>query len=168
MISIINGHYVVQLPELGVYQDIDPSVGQPFASEAAAQAWLDTFLASLATHQAAELAAEQARLAALMHIDVTIDKPKAMLGDTITLTATVKNGLGATVPLTQAFAVPVEDGNGTVTLIKLASFVNGVATAPFKPTQSGYFCITEKGINHKLPPGVFFGLPNPVEVVVYE
>lgn len=44
MISIIEGLYVVQMSEMGVYQDIDPATGQPFASEAAAKAWADAFI----------------------------------------------------------------------------------------------------------------------------
>ncbi len=162
------GHYVVQIPEYGVYQDSDPRTAQPFASELDAQKWSDDFLANIAAQKAAEEAAAQATLAAHLHIDLVADKLRTMKGDAITLTATVKNGLGNVVDLNDDFAVPVEDEGGKVILIKLATFVHGVAVVSLKPANSGYYCITEPGINRRLPSGVYFGLPAPLSVTVYE
>ena len=81
MITVINGVYTIQLPEFGVDQNIDPHTGHPFANEADAQAWADEFVAQQAAQQAASVAAEQTRLAAIIHVEVTADKPRAMVGD---------------------------------------------------------------------------------------
>lgn len=48
MVKLENGKYVVDLPERHLYQDIDPSNGQPFASQAIAQAWEDVYLVQAA------------------------------------------------------------------------------------------------------------------------
>ena len=168
MITVINGVYTIQLPEFGVDQNIDPHTGHPFANEAAAQAWADEFVAQQAAQQAASVAAEQARLAAIIHVEATADKPRAMVGDLITLTGRMVNGLGQVVPMTDQFAVPVENEQGEVILIKLAEFVDGEATVSFTPTRSGYYCVTQSGINHKLPDGVHIGMPEELEIVVYE
>lgn len=163
MISIINGNYVVELPEYGAYQDIDPQTGKPFASEAAAQVWADAFLAAVAAQQAAQQQAEHDRLAAILHIEISADKTRAILGDTITLTATVKNALGQVVDMNDSFAIPVENERGEVRLIKQTTFTEGHATVMFKPSSSGYYCITEAGMRR-----LAFGLPTPIEIVVVE
>lgn len=163
-----NNHYVVQRPEFGVYQDINPATGQPFASEAEAQAWDDSFMSHLAATNAATADAEKKVKEAIRIITVTADKQIAQVGETITVTATVKNGLDAVVPLNDSFAVPVENEVGEVALIKLAAFVAGKAVVSLKPARSGYYNITERGINQKLPEGMRFNLPVPLSVTVYE
>lgn len=168
MISVINNRYVIQLPEFGVYQDVDPSTGEPFASEGDAQKWADDFIACIQAQQSEVAAREQRRLAATLHLDVTADKTRAALGDTVTITAVVKNALGDVVPMNDDFAVPVEDETGKVVLIKLATFSSGHASVDFQPGKSGYFVITEEGINRRMPGGLHFGLPAPVWITVFE
>lgn len=68
MVKLENNRYVIDLPEHHLYQDCNPDAGgAPFASEAAAQAWQDNYLAAVAVALAArddELAAQApARLA---------------------------------------------------------------------------------------------------------
>lgn len=168
MITIINGHYVVQLPEYGVYQDIDPVVGQPFASESAAQTWETAFIERMTQH-AAELEAERkATLASLLRIEVVPSHAEIKLGNAVTLEASVKNGLDQVVPLNDYFCVPIENEKGEVIMIKRVEFIGGVASVSFSPTKSGYYCITEEGINRRLPTTAYLRLPEPVEVVVYE
>ena len=168
MITVINNHYVVQLPEYGVYQDIDPATGHPFADEAAAQAWGSAFIARMTQH-AAELESErQATLASLLRIEVIPSHAEIKLGNAVTLEATVKNGLDQVVPLNDYFSVPIENEKGEVIMIKRVNFVDGVASVSFSPTKSGYYCITEGGINRRLPTTAYLRLPEPVEVVVYE
>jgi len=62
MVKLENNRYVIDLPEHHLYQDCNPDAGgAPFASEAAAQAWQDNYLAAAAAAQAArdaELAAQ--------------------------------------------------------------------------------------------------------------
>lgn len=60
MIKLEAGNYVVQLPEHFLYQDINPENGQPFVSEAAAQAWEDAYLITAALAQAEKDAAFEA------------------------------------------------------------------------------------------------------------
>ena len=113
-------------------------------------------------------AAEHARQAALMHLVIVPTDARVALGSPIDFTVTMKNGLDQVAPLNDNFAVPIENERGEVVMIKLATFVNGEATVHLQPLRSGYYCITEQGINRKLPAGVYFGLPDPVEAVVYE
>jgi hypothetical protein len=70
---IINdqSHYVIQIPEYGVYQDIDPHTGAPFATDVIAKKWEADFLAGIAAAQAADTAAKQAALAARVRLIVT-------------------------------------------------------------------------------------------------
>ena len=168
MITVINNHYVVQLPEYGVYQDIDPATGHPFADEAAAQAWGSAFIERM-TANAAELEAEhQATLASLLRIEVVPSHAEIKLGNAVTLEASVKNGIDQVVPLNDYFCVPIQDESGSVIMIKRVSFVDGATSVSFSPTRSGYYCITEEGINRRLPSAAYLRLPEPVEVVVYE
>ena len=168
MISIINSLYVVQLPEHGVYQDIDPATGQPFSDEATAQAWEAAFIARMTAHAAEIAAGQQATLAALLRIEVVPSHAEIKLGNAVTLEATVKNGLDQVVPLNDYFCVPIENEKGEVIMIKRVEFIDGVASVSFSPTRSGYYCITEEGINRRLPTTAYLRLPEPVEVVVYE
>lgn len=163
-----NNHYVVVYPEYGVYQDIDPKNGLPFADEAAAKAWADAFVANMELVDAARADADRKAKADWRILSVSADKLIAALGDTITVTATMKDGLGNVVLLTDTFAVPVENETGEVVLIKLAAFKDGMANVSLKPPRSGYYCITERGINRKLADGVHFALPVPLSVTVYE
>ena len=142
-----NNHYVVVYPEYGVYQDVDPKNGLPFADESAAKKWDDAFIANMKLVDAARADAEKAVKADQRIVNVIADKLVAALGETITVTATMKDGLDHVVPLNEAFAVPVENEAGEVVLIKMATFANGVATVSLKPPRSGYYCITERGIS---------------------
>lgn len=168
MITIINGHYVVQLPEYGVYQDLDPAVGQPFASETAAQAWESAFIDRVSAHEAELEAARQETLASMLRIEVVPSHAEISLGDAVTLEASVKNGLDQLVPLNDYFCVPIQDETGAVIMVKRVQFVEGVASVSFSPTRSGYYCITESVINRRLPAAAYLRLPKSVEVVVWE
>lgn len=168
MIVITDGHYVVNAPEYGVYQDIDPSTGHLFANEQAAQTWWNAFLATVQAAETAAQAAEQARQAAILHLVIVPTDARVALGSPVAFTVTMKNGLGQVAPLNDDFAVPIENERGEVVMIKLATFVNGEAVVTLQPSRSGYYCITEQGINRRLPQGVHFGLPEEVEVVVFE
>ena len=168
MIVITDGHYVVNAPEYGVYQDVDPSTGRPFANEQAARSWWDTFFATVQAAEAAAQAAEQARQAAILHLVIVPTDARVALGTPVAFTVTMKNGLDQVTPLNDDFAVPIENERGEVVMIKLATFVNGQATVNLQPPRSGYYCITEEGINRRLPTTAYLRLPEPVEVVVYE
>lgn len=52
MVKLENNIYAVVIPEHHLYQDVDPSTGQPFPSQGAAQAWEDAYLAEAAAAQA--------------------------------------------------------------------------------------------------------------------
>ena len=168
MISIKEGKYVVESVEYGIYQDMDPDTRLPFISEARAIAWFDATKALIDADHAAEEAKRIAALRAKLSVHISVDETRAMLGTPITLSAVFKNALDEIVLLNDNFAVPIQNDIGDIALIKLATFVNGTSTVVFTPKTSGYFCITEKGINHKLPEGVNIGLPTPIEVVIYE
>lgn len=168
MITVINKDYVVELPEYGVYQDIDPHNGKPFANQNKAQEWADAFVAGIQAQAAAEVVRENERLASILHLEVTANTTRITLGDSVTITTTLKNALGDVVPMNDDFAVPVEDETGKVVLIKLVEFTAGLASVDFQPGKSGYFCITEAGINRRMPEGVHFGLPEPVWITVFE
>lgn len=64
MIRVEDGIYVIEVPELGILQKTDPATGLPFASEAAAQSWIDGYTAAHAAALAAAMVAEDARRAA--------------------------------------------------------------------------------------------------------
>lgn len=168
MISIINSIYVVQLPEHGVYQDIDPATGQPFAGESAAQAWEEAFIARMTAHAAEIAAGQQATLATLLRIEVVPSHAEVEVGQMVTLVGTVKNGLDQVVPLNDYFCVPIENEKGEGVMIKRVEFIDGVSSVSFSPTRSGYYCITESGINRRLPAAAYLRLPESVEVVVWE
>ena len=168
-VTVENNQYIVIIPEESIRQEFNPDTRQPFVTEAEAQAWQDAYLASVAQiqqqHADEAAAAEQARLNALLHIDIAADKTSAAIGEAVNITATLLNGHGATVPLTQTFAVPIEDSGG-VTRIKSVAMVNGTATVSLTFDRSGYYRITEEGINAKLH-GIYIGLPAPFEVTVF-
>ena len=168
MISIINNKYVVQLPEHGVYQDIDPATGQPFADEATAQSWEAAFIARMTAHAAEIAAGQQVTLAALLRIEVVPSHAEVAVGQMVTLVGTVENGLDQVVPLNDYFCVPIENEKGEVIMIKRVEFIDGVASVSFSPTRSGYYYITEEGVNRRLPSASYLRLPESVEVVVYE
>lgn len=167
MISIIDARYVVQLPEYGVYQDIDPVTGKPFAHESDAKAWEDAFLKKIEDQKAAEAAAEKEHLANTFTLTVVPAYSETELGKSVQLDSTIRNGLGDVVPFSGAFRVPIENEKGEVVMIKRVEFVNGQASANFAPSRSGYYCISEAGINHRLPE-FYLHLAQAVEVVVYE
>lgn len=171
MIIIENDIYVVVLPEHGIRQGFDAETREPFASQAVAQAYEDKVIAGIAATQAAAAAAateaEQARLAGLVHLEIVADKTEVAVDTAVNIVATLKSGLGATVPLDQAFAVPIENSDGQVEMIKGVTFVAGSADVSITFTRSGYFRITEAGINRKLE-GTHIGLPAPFEVTVFE
>lgn len=170
-ITVDAGQYVVELPDQGIRQAFNPDTRAPFANEAEAQAWQDATLAAIADHQAAAAAeataAEQARLAAEIHLEITASSTTVVVGAAVQITATLKNGLGATVPLDQTFAVPIQDDFGTVVRVKSVTLVGGAATVSMTFDKSGYYRITEAGINAKLE-GMRIGLPAPFEVTVFE
>lgn len=163
-------HYVVDTPEMGIYQDIDPSTGGPFLSEAAAQGWLDDYIAALDSDRVAQEAslaqAERDRLAAEVSLSIVANSIEVGVGAPVLFTATLKNGLDATIPITQSFAVPIES-NGLVSRIKGVAFVNGVADVSITFDKSGYYQITEQGINSRLD-GMYIHLAAPFEVTVFE
>lgn len=167
MINLKDGLYVVELPEHQLYQPHNPDTGQPFTCEADAKAWEDAYLVLAARIAADTAAAAQAHLAALLHLEIVADHAEVAVGTAINVTAMIKNGLGATVPLDQAFAVPIENSAGQVEMIKGVTFAAGNANVSITFLRSGYFRITEAGINRKLN-GMHIGLPAPFEVTVFE
>lgn len=170
-VTVDNNQYIVVLPEQSIRQEFNPDTRQPFASEAEALAWQDAYLASIASAQAAAeaaaAAAEQARLDALLHLEIVADNTAAPVGTLVNIVATLKNGHGNTVPLNQAFAVPIQDSSGNVARIKGVTLVDGVASVSLTFDRSGYYRITEAGINAKLV-GLHIGLPEPFEITVFE
>lgn len=174
MVTMEEGQYVVALPEHGIRQAINPDVQppRPFASEAEAQAWQDGMLASIARTEAqtreAREAEEHARLAGHLYIELAAEQLAAPVGSPVAITATLKNGLGEIVPLAVQFAVPVLDAEGAVAMIKGVSFVDGVAAVSMTFPRSGYYRITEEGINRKLPPAARMRLPEPFEITIFE
>lgn len=170
-VTVENNRYIVIIPEESIRQEFNPDTRQPFASEAEAQGWQDTFMANLAAAKAAAeteaAAAEQTRLSALIHLDIVADQTAVPVGTAINITATLKDGHGDVVPLNQVFAVPIQDSNGNVARIKGVTLVNGTASLSLTFDRSGYYQITEAGINSKLV-GVFIGLPAPFEITVFE
>lgn len=167
MITIIDTRYVVQLPDYGVFQDVDPTTGKPFAHESDAKAWEAEFLKRIADQKAAEEAAEKEKLAKTYTLTVVPTNSETELGKGVQLDSTIRNGLGQIVPFSGAFRVPIENEKGEVVMIKRVEFVKGQASANFAPSRSGYYCISEAGINHRLPE-IYLHLAEPVEVIVYE
>jgi hypothetical protein len=97
-----------------------------------------------------------------LSIDLAADKLVAAINEPITITATLN------APIDAQFAVPIEDGNGLVVKIKAVAFVAGVATVVLAFDKSGYYRLTEAGINRKLPPDQQIALVAPFEVTVVE
>lgn len=112
-------------------------------------------------------AAAQARLAGELHLHIAANKTTAAVAESVTVTATLKDGLGAVVPLSSGFSVPIEDSEGAVAMIKGVAFVGGQASVQIAFQRSGYFRITEAGINRKLT-DMYIRLDAPFEITVYE
>lgn len=111
---------------------------------------------------AAIIEAEQAAQAIQLSLTLAADKLVAAVNEPITITATLN------VPIDAQFAIPIEDGNGLVTKIKAVAFAAGVATVTLAFEKSGYYRLTEAGINRKLPPDQQIALVAPFEVTVVE
>lgn len=171
MISLENGIYVMELPEHGLRQDFDPGTRLPFASQAVAQAYEDALQASLAAAATATAnalaAAEAAKLSAEVHLSVTASPSSAAVGASITFNATLKDGHGTVLPITQTFAVPIQDATGAVIRVKSIPMVNGTATVSLSFAASGYYQITQQCLNAKLP-AMSIILDTPLEVTVTE
>lgn len=172
MVTIENGIFVVQRPDLGIRQDRNPDTGAPFASEAEAKAWEDHLVASIEATRAAGAvdasAAERERLAAEVHLEVSLSATSVLIGRDVTVSARLVNGLGKVVPVTDSFCVPIEDEAGVARKLKRIDLVNGQsAQTPLTFAQSGYYRLTEAGINRR-PWGTYVRLPVPIEIAVYE
>ena len=173
MVTLENGNYVVELPEYGVKQTINPDVQpqRPFVSQAEAQAWEDAFLTGLATAQtaaqAAAAAALAAKLSAEVHLSVTATPASAAVGAPISFLATLKDGHGNMLPISETFAVPIQDATGAVVRVKSIPMVSGAATVSLSFPASGYYQITQQCLNAKLP-GMTIILDTPLEVTVTE
>ncbi len=173
MVTLENGNYVVELPEYGVKQPINPDVQpqRPFASQTEAQAWETAFLAGLAAAQtaaqSAAAAALAAKLSAEVHLSVTATPAEAAVGASISFAATLKDGHGNVLPINQTFAVPIQDATGAVVRVKSIPLVNGAATVSLSFAASGYYRITEAEINKRLA-GMYIHLDTPIEVTVVE
>jgi len=170
MIIEKNGNYVVSLPDHFLYQDIDPADGSAFTTAALAQTWQDNYLAAITAAQtasdAAAAQAEHDKLSAETHLEITAPSLTAAIGAPVNFSATLKDGHGVVIPLTQTFAVPIES-NGAVSRIKGVNFVNGVANVSITFDRSGYYQVTEAGINSRDLP-LHIALPVPFELTVYE
>jgi len=70
--------------------------------------------------------------------------------------------------LTADFAVPIHDESGKTVLIKLVSFVDGIANTTLRFNYSGYYRITQSVINGKLSYGQKISLPLAFEITAYE
>lgn len=167
MLSIIDGKYVVQIPEDAVYQDMDPTTGGPFASEAKAQAWVDDYIATKATRQAAEAAAALAAKRAERHLQLTSSSATAMVGANVTLTAHLRDGLGQLVALNETLAVPVEL-NGQVVRIKGLALTGGEGSTTIAFSASGVYRISSEGINSQRAPEARLQLAQAVQITVME
>jgi len=167
MVNLKDGIYVVELPECHLYQPHDPATGLPFADQAAAQAFEDGYIAQVAATAAAVAAAQAAELAAQISLIVTADKVEAAVGASFTITATLKDGHGNVVPSSDTFAVPVQDDQDVIVKVKNVTLVNGTATVNISFDKSGYYRITEEGLNRKLTT-MRIVLPRPFEVTVFE
>ena len=171
-VTVKDGNYVVELPDYGLYQGINPDTHLPFADEAAALAWQAEYIANVAAakaaHDAQIAAAQQAALAALTNLQIVADHTTAAIGTAISITATLHDGLGGGVAMDATFAVPIEDAAGFVAMIKSVTFAAGVASLSITFAHSGYYRITEQGLNRKLPPDQQIGLAAPFEVTIYE
>ena len=87
----------------------------------------------------------------------------------ITFTATLTDPVtGAVSSITALFQVPIQDPTGAIVLVKGVSFTAGVATISLCFAQSGYYCLTDDGINSKLPSNAQINLLTPLEITVYE
>lgn len=95
------------------------------------------------------------------------DTQMAAVGETVTITAELRLGT-ALAPISAMFAVPIEDAEGRVTRIKAAAFVAGAATVTLVFPASGYYRLTEAGINRKLPEGQRIRLAAPFEITICE
>lgn len=104
-----------------------------------------------------------------LDLDISADKEIAAVGEAVNVTARLLvHGTDTVAPLDHHFAVPVEDAEGAVAMIKGVVFTKGVASVTLTFAKSGYYRITEAGINRKLPPGQQIGFPRVFEVTVYE
>lgn len=100
--------------------------------------------------------------APLATLTLSADHSVAAVNQTVTITAALD------VPLDETFAVPIEDAAGQVVKVKAVAFVAGQATAALAFDKSGYYRLTEAGINRKLPAEMRIALPEPFEITVVE
>lgn len=107
--------------------------------------------------------------APMLDLDISSDKSSAAVGEQIHVTAKLLvHGTQQIAPLNQRFAVPIQDAEGAVSLVKGVEFIHGVADITLVLPKSGYFRITEDGINRKLQESERIGLNTAFEVTIYE
>lgn len=76
--------------------------------------------------------------------------PSVAVGTPEEFTARLLDAEGTPAPISGTFMVPIEDANGTIVKVKGVTFTDGVATASVTFERSGYYRITEAGVNSKL------------------
>ena len=81
---------------------------------------------------------------------VVTGAPTVAAGAPEEFTATLTDAEGAPAPVSATFMVPIEDASGITVKVKAVTFSDGVATASVTFDKSGYYRITEAGVNSKL------------------
>lgn len=104
-----------------------------------------------------------------LSLAITADKQRAAVNESIAVAASLNVfGMAVVAPVTDSFAVPIEDSDGKIVKVKAVDFVNGDGVTNIAFDKSGFYRITEAGINRNLPPGQRIALPQPFEIIVYE
>ena len=104
-----------------------------------------------------------------LDLSLTCTTPQQGINTAFDVTAILSvHGTTQVAPITDTFAVPIMDSLGAIVMVKAVSFVDGVANPQITFPKSGYYVITNDGINVKLPDGSKIFLAQPFELVAYE
>lgn len=127
----------------------------------------DSAFANLAHENDWEAVAEPSAYA--LTLDLSADKQRAAVAEDVTFTATLKVfGTDITAPVTDAFGVPIENDAGQIVMVKAVSFTDGAGSLTMAFDKSGFYRITETGINRSLPAGQRIAFPQSFEIVILE
>ena len=95
--------------------------------------------------------------------------PWVQVGSDFTVQASLHNPDGTLAPVNELFLVPIEraDAPGMAAMVKGVQFSGGQATVSIAFPASGYYQITESGINSRLQDR-HIALPTPLQVTVFD
>lgn len=102
-------------------------------------------------------------------LQIEAGSPWVSVGTAFPIRATLRLPGGDLAPVDELFLVPIErsDAPGRAAMVKGVQFSGGQATVQISFPASGYYQITESGINSRLT-GRRIGLSSPFEITVYD